>query len=286
MWEEVLSELRVLPVAEKKELGITEVLTSVQDAVRRFVPADWASNPHMRVSDLTRETLRKTLTVFMGTGAKDVNGQEYAAPFQHQGTGTINTLVLALLSLIADLMQNVIFAMEEPEIAIPPHAQKCIIDSVRGKSAQAIFTSHSPYVLEEFPPEQVLVLRREGGVLTAIPASLPPAVRPKKYNFARKALESSQLSEASALVRDFRSSDACQWACSSRTTSTAGYDSSAREAMERQTSSDSAYGQARELARTAQFMREWSSGTQTDFTNYAAHRSTTRWVHRGRYRRP
>ena len=96
------------------------------------------------------------------------------------------------------------------------------------------------------------------------------------YDFARKAVESSQLSEASALVRDFRSSDAYQWARSSRTTSTAGYDSSAREAMERQTSSDSAYGQARELARTAQFMREWSSGTQTDFTNYAAQRLAER----------
>jgi hypothetical protein len=46
--------------------------------------------------------------------------------------------------------------------------------------------------------------------------------------------------------------------------------------MERQTSSDSAYGQARELARTAQFMREWSSGTQTDFTNYAARRLAER----------
>jgi hypothetical protein len=46
--------------------------------------------------------------------------------------------------------------------------------------------------------------------------------------------------------------------------------------MERQSSSDSAYGRAQELARTAQFMREWSSGTQTDFTNYAAQRLAER----------
>lgn len=96
------------------------------------------------------------------------------------------------------------------------------------------------------------------------------------YDYARKAVESSQLTEASALIKDFRTSDAYQWARSNRTASTAGYDSSAREAMERQTSSDSAYGQARELARTAQFMREWSSGTQTDFTNYAARRLAER----------
>ncbi len=96
------------------------------------------------------------------------------------------------------------------------------------------------------------------------------------YDFARKAVENAQLTEASALIKDFRSSEAYQWARGNRATSTAGYESSSREANERQTSSDNAYGQARELARTAQFMREWSSGTQTDFTNYAARRLAER----------
>jgi len=181
MWEEVLAQLRILPVAEKPELGISDTLTTIQETLRSFVTVDWADNPCMRVTDLTRENLRRVLTVFMGTGAKRNDGSEYAAPFQHQGTGTINTLVLALLSLIAELKHNVIFAMEEPEIALPPHAQKRIIDSVRRKSAQAIFTSHSPYVLEEFEPRQVLVLKREGGTLSATPAEYPPAVKPKKY---------------------------------------------------------------------------------------------------------
>ena len=98
------------------------------------------------------------------------------------------------------------------------------------------------------------------------------------YDFARKAAESAQLTEASALIKDFRSSEAYQWARGNRTTSTAGYDSSFRETNERQTSSETAYLQARELARTAQFMREWSSGTQTDFTNYAARRLAERGV--------
>lgn len=69
MWEDLLRELRTLPVADKEELGIAPLLKEVQDAVRRFVPSDWAEQPHMRVSDLTRESLRKDLTVFMGTGA-------------------------------------------------------------------------------------------------------------------------------------------------------------------------------------------------------------------------
>jgi putative ATP-dependent endonuclease of the OLD family len=179
MWEDLLNQLRQLPVGEQEQIGT--LLACVQEAVRHYVPSDWAQDPHMRVSDLTREMLRRTLTVFMGTGSKRSDGTSYAAPYQHQGTGTLNALVLALLSIIAELKQNVIFAMEEPEIALPPHTQKRIINSVRRKSAQAIFTSHSPYVLEEFEPGQVRVLKRANGVLTDTPATYPPSVKPKAY---------------------------------------------------------------------------------------------------------
>lgn len=182
MWEDVLKQLRVLSVADKPELGITEILSSVQESIRSLVPSDWADSPHLRVSDLTRENLRRVLTVFMATGAKDDNGLSYAAPFQHQGTGTINTLVLAMLSLIAEIKQNVIFAMEEPEIAIPPHTQKRIVESVRKKSAQSLFTSHSPYILEEFEPSEILVLKRDNiGTITGVPASFPSHVKRKQY---------------------------------------------------------------------------------------------------------
>lgn len=96
------------------------------------------------------------------------------------------------------------------------------------------------------------------------------------HDYARKATESSQLTDAAALVKEFRSSDAYQWARSNRSASTSGFDSSYREAVEHQSSSENAYSQAKELARTAQFMREWSSGAQTDFTNYAARRLSER----------
>ena len=104
-------------------LRITQILTGVREPIRSFVPSEWAAEPHLRVSDLTRETLRRTLTVFMATGAMN-GGKPHAAPFQHQGNGTINMLVLALLSMIAEAKKTVIFAMEEPEIAIPPATPK------------------------------------------------------------------------------------------------------------------------------------------------------------------
>jgi conjugal transfer mating pair stabilization protein TraG len=96
------------------------------------------------------------------------------------------------------------------------------------------------------------------------------------WDFARRAVESAQITEAMSLVRDFRTSDAFQWARSNRTSSAEAYDSSNREAIERNVASEAAFAEARELSRTAQFMREWSSGTQTDFTNYAARRLAER----------
>lgn len=182
MWEKVLEQLRVLPVAADPELGLTQILSGLQEAIRGFVPSEWAAEPQLRVSDLTRETLRKTLTVFMATGA--MNGDvAHTAPFQHQGTGTINMLVLALLSMIAEAKKTVVFAMEEPETAIPPATQKRIVNGVRSRSSQSLFTSHSPYVLEEFKPSEIICLKRNGdGKLTATAIAFPAHIKPKAYS--------------------------------------------------------------------------------------------------------
>lgn len=192
MWENVISQLENISVAGDPELGITEILTSVQNSISNIVAYESADKPQLKVSNLTRENLRKVLTVFMGSGAYKENGLEYMTPYSHQGTGTINTLVLSLLSMIADIKENVIFAMEEPEIALPPHTQKRIVLSVIEKSTQALFTSHSPYVLEEFEPEQILVISKNEGMLVATPAGMPPTVKTKKYRdeFRRRFCES------------------------------------------------------------------------------------------------
>lgn len=178
IWEDVIGELRKVGVAEDEELGLSDTLVQVQEKLRSFIPTEWADDPHIRVSDLTREMLRKTLTVFMASGSESGG---YAVPFRRQGTGTINMLVFALLSMIADEKQNVIFAMEEPEIAIPPYTQKRVIESVKAASSQVLLTSHSPYVLEEFEPEKVAVLQRSGGTLTLTQSKLPPTVKMKAY---------------------------------------------------------------------------------------------------------
>lgn len=177
MWEDTLAKISGFSVASDPELGISGVLESINASLKKYVPKEWGIEPHLKVSNLTRESLRKVITAFIATGEGT-----HAAPFYRQGTGTINMLVLAMLSLIAEGKQNVIFAMEEPETAIPPYAQKRIVHEVRQLASQAIFTSHSPYVLEEFNLDETLVLLRDKeGVLTQFPIALPDSIKLKRY---------------------------------------------------------------------------------------------------------
>lgn len=177
MWEDTITTLADYSVASDPELGISGVLESINTALKKYVPKEWGIEPHLKVSNLTREHLRKVITAFIATGEGS-----HAAPFYRQGTGTINMLVLAMLSQIAEDKQNVIFAMEEPETAIPPYAQKRIVHEIRKLASQTIFTSHSPYVLEEFALDETVVLGRDDkGVLAKRAIALPDSVKPKRY---------------------------------------------------------------------------------------------------------
>lgn len=177
LWEGTLDALSTLDVAGDPQMGISGVLESVNASLKKYVPREWGAKPHLRVSSLTREHLRKVITAFIATGSGD-----HAAPFYRQGTGTINMLVLALLSQIAEDKQNVIFAMEEVETAIPPYAQKRIVHELRKLSAQSIITSHSPYVLEEFGLDETVILSRSSqGILSQASIALPESVKHKRY---------------------------------------------------------------------------------------------------------
>lgn len=205
MWEDAIGKLSAFSVAEDPSLGISGVLQSINNALKKYVPKEWGIEPHLKVSNLTREHLRKVITAFIATG-----DGTHAAPFYRQGTGTINMLVLAMLSQIAEDKQNVIFAMEEPETAIPPYAQKRIIHEVRNLASQTLFTSHSPYVLEEFSLDDTVILSRDSaGTMKQSIVSLPESVKLKRYRqefrtrfceglLARRVLVAEGATEASA----------------------------------------------------------------------------------------
>jgi putative ATP-dependent endonuclease of OLD family len=117
-------------------------------------------------------------------------------PFQDAGAGTLSTLVLALLSFIADAKEDsVVFAMEEPEIAVAPHTQRRIARYLLGRTDQCFVTSHSPYVIECFEPEQVRVLRKEqASVLVGKELRIGEKLKDKTYRrHARRWLAEAML---------------------------------------------------------------------------------------------
>ncbi len=95
-------------------------------------------------------------------------------------------------------------------------------------------------------------------------------------DYARGAVASAQISDTQSVMQEFRTSQSYQWGKANRVGGSSAFDSSYRQALDHQTSAESSYARSKELGRVAQFMREWSSGAQTDFTNYAARRLAER----------
>ena len=151
-------------------------------------------------SDLTRDHLREVVRLFIATSPSD-----HSVPFSRQGTGSINLLVFALLTLIADRKgsDSVIFAMEEPEIALPPHTQRRVTRFVRTEMGQTIVTSHSPYVIEHFEPEDIVMLNREHGgrLIGTRPDSA--GLKPKAFRTQRRQFAEAILARAVVVVEGF-----------------------------------------------------------------------------------
>lgn len=197
LWEKTIERLRGLDI-EADAAEIAPVLRSVERRLARYIALESPGNAtKLHVSELTREHLRKTMTFFLALSADQGH-----VPFPHAGTGTINTLVLALLSFIADLKPDtVIFAMEEPEIAVPPHTQRRIAQYLLTKTTQAFVTSHSPFVIEKFEPSKTLLLARNAGVVTARKVSDATRLKDNDYKrFSRSGLCECMLGRAAIVV--------------------------------------------------------------------------------------
>ena len=165
MWESTLKQLRALdpPIGDIPQLE--GIQTQIKDRMARFVGLSAEKDATgFYASDLTRENLREVVQLFLKS--QDSN---HAVPFNRLGTGAVNALVFALLTHIADLRGNraIIFAMEEPEIALPPHAQRRIAKYLLKNMGQAIITSHSPYVIQEFDMANLRAVSRTAGALSS-----------------------------------------------------------------------------------------------------------------------
>lgn len=198
MWQDTLNRLQALDPAIGEIEQLKNIRAEIQSRMGRFVnlaPGD--ASTAFFASELTREHLREVVRLFIAA-----KPGQHLVPFGRLGTGSINLLVFALLTFIAELKdkQSVIFAMEEPEIALPPHTQRRVTRFVLAQMGQSIVTSHSPYVIEQFDPEQIVILNRdEAGALTGRPIDAQ-AVKPKTFKTERRQFAEAILSRAVLVV--------------------------------------------------------------------------------------
>lgn len=156
MWEQTLASMEDLDPAIDAIPQLREVLDEIDARVRRFVGLSTEDRAFcLYPSALTRESLRRSITLFGSSERSNT-----PVPYWRLGSGVVNSMVFSLLTFIAELKSNVIFAMEEPEIAIPPHTQRRIVQFLRTKMDQSILTTHSPFVLDQYDPADVVLLER------------------------------------------------------------------------------------------------------------------------------
>lgn len=156
MWEQTLASMENFDPAIDAIPQLRAILDEIDGRVRRFVGLSTDDRTfRLYPSALTRESLRRSITLFGSSERSNT-----PVPYWRLGSGVINSMVFSLLTFIAELKPNVIFAMEEPEIAIPPHTQRRIVQFLQKRMDQSILTTHSPFVLEQYDPEDVVLLER------------------------------------------------------------------------------------------------------------------------------
>lgn len=198
MWQDTLERLRDFSPGIGEVAQLKQIRADIRSRMGRFVNlAAGDEATAFFASDLTREHLREVVRLFIA--AEPI---AHSVPFARLGTGSINLLVFALLTVIADLKEknSVIFAMEEPEIALSPHTQRRVIRFVLSEMGQAIVTSHSPYVIEQFEPRNIVILDRKGdGILEGAPIDLGD-FKVKGFKSERRQFAEAILSRAVLVV--------------------------------------------------------------------------------------
>lgn len=189
-WEALRSGVGTLGETASADPNVRAILDDLERVLGRYLPRPSVGagpSSRLNISRLTREDLRVVMTFFLASMESG-----HLLPFDRLGSGMTNILVLALLTLIAERKENVIFAMEEPEIALGPTVQRRIIDNLKSAATQALVTSHSPYVAEQMLPDQIVVLRRGvGGSLSSRAARATAGVKERvlRQDFRQKFAE-------------------------------------------------------------------------------------------------
>jgi hypothetical protein len=92
-------------------------------------------------------------------------------------------------------------ALEEPELHVPPSLQRRLVHRLQALSSQTFISTHSPAIAALASPTDLVVIRNDNGILSAVPF-LPAPLPQEAVNGVRKLFQVNRVETVSALMHD------------------------------------------------------------------------------------
>ena len=170
------------PVAPLEETaGLAPLVGHINRQLAELLPD--APRFQLRLTATDSESLLRALVPHYA-GSDDVS-----LPVGRHGMGLLSLQTFILLLELGRERVNVgkpfLFAMEEPELHIPPGMQRRLISQAVSIAEQTICTTHSPRVAAFYPATSVQILNRNSRRLAATPM-LPAPLEGSATNARRK----------------------------------------------------------------------------------------------------
>lgn len=177
------------------DIQIAPLIANVNKELAKCLPS--APQLQLRLTNTDSKAVLDSIAAHFSTPM----GQ--SVPAIRQGSGLISLqgvmLLLELGRVRAEAGDGFIMALEEPEIHVAPGTQNQLLHRIQALSTQTFVTTHSPSVAAAADPTSVLLLRNNGGMLTAEPFLLTD-LNAKSVAWERKLFQQMRVEVLSGLM--------------------------------------------------------------------------------------
>lgn len=199
---EVLAERDRLRRDEHRvDLGgvLKELREGIDAQLKQLVPGSPGLELRLTATD-TESLLQALVPHYRYTGSVSL-------PAGRHGSGLLSLQTALLVLQIAERRrkanQNVIIALEEPELHMPPGVQAQVLHRLRNSSNQLVCTTHSPRVAAVCSATDIRIVNPAGAAPVTVVPMLKAALSSSAKNGVRKLFQENRQSFIEALMHRF-----------------------------------------------------------------------------------
>ena len=127
------------------------------------------------------------------------------APVASQSGGVVQAAIFALAIKTLKAEPDALLLVDEPEVALHPHAQRAVVNALRAAAGQSIISTHTAAVLDRADPRHVVRIRRgvNGGTENVRATGLSESEAHKVRRYATSLTAEAYFAETVMLVEGF-----------------------------------------------------------------------------------